>query len=136
MASALATSAPLRMPPEIDQLHRAAHVQIVQRVDGLAQRRQRRNADVLDEHRLRRGRAALHAVDHDHIRAGVHGELDVVERARRADLHVDRLLPVGDFAQLLDLDDQVVGAGPVGMARGRALIDAFRQGAHAAPRAD
>ena len=92
---------------------------------------------MLDEHRLRGGGAALHAVDHDHVGSRVHGELDVVEDARRADLHVDRLLPIGDLAQLLDLDHQIVGAGPVRMARGGALIDPLGQGAHARhPRVD
>ena len=88
------------MPPDTIELHLAAHVQLLERIDRLAHGGERRNADVLDEHRLRRGRAALHAVDDDHVGAGVHGELHVVEHARGADLHVDGLLPVGDLAQL------------------------------------
>ena len=60
----------------------------------------------------------------------LHRELDVVVRAGRADLDVDRLLPVGDLAQLADLDRQVVRPGPVRVAAGRALVDADRQGAH------
>src|SRR3712207_7850123 len=48
-------------------------------------------------------------------------------RARRADLDEDRLLPVGDLAQLVDLDLEVVGPGPVGVARRGALVDALRQ---------
>ena len=47
--------------------------------------------------------------------------------ARRADLHEDRDLPVGRLAQLLDLDDHVVRAEEVRVARRRALVDAGRQ---------
>ena len=101
-----------------------------QRLHRLRDRGQRRDADVLDEHLLGGGGAALHAVDHHDVRAGVHGELDVVVGAGGADLDVDRLLPVGDLAQLVDLDGQVVGAGPVGVPARRALVDALRQGAH------
>src|SRR5262249_8392810 len=57
-------------------------------------------------------------------------ELDIVEDARGADLHVDRDFPVSRLAQLLDLDGQVVGASPVGMATRRALVDAVGQVAH------
>ncbi len=55
---------------------------------------------------------------------------DVVIGPRAADLDVDRLLPVGDLAQLEDLDLEVVRAGPVGMAAGGALVDALGQRAH------
>ena len=63
-----------------DELHLPAHVEILERLDRLAHRRERRDADVLDEHRLRRGGAALHAVDHDHVGAGMNRQLHVVER--------------------------------------------------------
>ncbi len=85
---------------------------------------------MLDEHLLGGGGAALHAVDDHDIGAGVHGQLHVVVGAGGADLDVDRLLPVGDLAQFVDLDGQVVGAGPVRVPAGRALVDALGQGAH------
>ncbi len=85
---------------------------------------------MLDEHVLGRRGAALHAVDDHHIGAGLHGERHVVFRAGGADLHIDRLLPIGDLADLLDLDGEIVGTGPVGMAAGAALIDAHGQVAH------
>src|SRR5205807_357469 len=47
-----------------------------------------------------------------------------------AHLDVDRYLPVGDLAQLADLDGQVVRAGPVGVPAGAALVDSFGQRAH------
>ena len=97
-------------PARDDQLHLAVHAELLERVDGEPHGRQRRDADVLDEDVLRRRRAALHAVDDDHVGAGLDRELDVVVGARRADLDEDRLLPVGDLAQLADLDLEVVRA--------------------------
>ena len=85
---------------------------------------------MLDEDVLGRRGPSLHAVDDDHVRARFHGELHVVVGARGADLDEDRLLPVGDLAQLADLDLEVVGARPVGMPARAALVDAFRQVAH------
>src|SRR5262249_55665233 len=46
------------------------------------------------------------------------------------DLDEHRLLPVGDLAELVDLDLEVVGPGPVRMATRAALVDASRQVAH------
>ena len=106
------------------------HVELLQRLDRLRDRGEDRDPDVLDEHLLGRGGPALHAVEHDHVGARLHRERDVVVRARRADLDEDRLLPVGDLAQLADLDLEVVGPGPVGVPAGRALVDAHRQVAH------
>ena len=54
----------------------------------------------------------------------------VVIDAGRAELQLDRDLPIGGLANLLDLEREIVGPEPVGMARGRALVDARRQRAH------
>ena len=54
-----------------DQLHLAVHAELLQRLHRRPDRCQRRDADVLDR-LLRRRRAALHAVDHDHVGAGLH----------------------------------------------------------------
>ena len=101
--------------------------QVLQRAAGLHDGRQRGDARVVLEDLRGCRRAALHAVHHDHIRAALGGQLDVVEDARRTDLDEDRHLPVGGLAQLLDLDDHVVGAEKVGMAGRTALIDAGRE---------
>jgi hypothetical protein len=74
------------------------HVQLLEGIHGETRRRERRNADVLDEDVLRRGGSALHPVDDDHIGPGLDCQLYVVVSARRADLDEDRLLPVGDLA--------------------------------------
>src|SRR5207249_12260385 len=54
----------------------------------------------------------------------------IVARARGPDFHVDRLLPIGDLAQLLDFDGQIVRPRPVGMAAGAALVDTLGKLAH------
>ena len=55
-----------------DQLHLAMHVELLQGADRGADRCQRGDAAVLDEYVLRGGRAALHAIEHDHVGAGLH----------------------------------------------------------------
>ena len=79
-------------------------------------RRHGRDAGVVHQRVGRGAGAALHAVDHDHVGAGLARQLDVVGHAAGADLDVDRDLPVGRLAQLLDLDLQVVGPDEVGVA--------------------
>ena len=75
-ASALATSAPERMPPETTELHLARAMPIsAQRLGGHAHGRQGGDAGVLDEHVLGGRGAALHAVDHHDVGAGGHGQL-------------------------------------------------------------
>ena len=106
-------------PAGDDQLHLAVQAELLQRLDGERDRRQRRDADVLDEDVLGRRRPALHPVDDDHVGTRLDRELDVVVRARRADLDEDRLLPVGDLAQLVDLDLEVVRSRPVRVAATR-----------------
>ena len=106
------------------------HAEFSERLHCLRNRGQRRDADVFDEHLLGGGGTALHSVDDHDIGAGVYGEFHVVVRAGGANLDVDRLLPVGDLAQFVDLDGQVIGSGPIGVPAGRALVDALGQGAH------
>jgi len=65
------------------------------------------------------------------VGAGLDRQGDVVGDPRGAHLDVDGHLPFGDFAQLVNLDFQIVRPGPVGMAAGAALVDAHRQIAHA-----
>ena len=74
--------------------------------------------------------ATLHAVDIDAVGSGLRRHAHVVIDARRAELELDRDLPVGRFANLVDLEGQVVRAEPVGMAGRRTLVDARRQRAH------
>ena len=110
-----------------DELHHAVQPEILQRGASLAHRGQGRDSGVLLEQVGRGAGAAFHAVDHDDVGAGLGGELDVVVDPAGAELDEDRHLPVGRLAQLLDLDDHVVGADKVRMARRAPLVDAGRQ---------
>ena len=113
------------------QLHAVAvQAQILQRLHGGADASQRGLSDVLDEHVLRRRRAALHAVEHNHVCPSLHRQRGVEVGAGTADLDVNWHLPAGDLPQLKDLDLEVVGTGPVRVAAGRALVDALGQVAH------
>ena len=89
-----------------------------------------RLSHMLDENVLRRGCAALHAVEHNNIRARFHGQCCVKVGPSATDFDVDRNLPASDFAQLQDLDFQIIWAGPVGVTTGRTLVDALGQVAH------
>ena len=71
--------------------------------------------------------APFHAVDDDHVGAGFGGQADVVEDARGPHLDEDRDLVVGRFAELCDLDHEIVGAEEIRMAARRALIDPRRE---------
>ena len=106
------------------------HIQLVECFHRLAHGWQGRNPHVLDEHILGRARAALHPVEHHHVSTSLDRQERVVVGPRRADLDVDRHLPVGDLAQLDYFDRQIVRAGPVGMAAGRALVDVLGQSPH------
>ena len=85
---------------------------------------------MLDENVLGRCGAALHAIEDNHIGACFDAEWHIILRPRRAELAVDRLLPVSDFSNFLDLDGEIVGAGPIGMAAGTALVNALGQLPH------
>ena len=84
IASAFATSAPVRMPPEMMSctlrcMSSSSSASTASRSAGSVG-----NADMLDEHVLRRRRTALHAVEHDDVRARLHRERYVVARPRVA----------------------------------------------------
>ena len=110
-----------------DQLHHAVQPALFKRRPGLADRRQRRNAGVLLQDRRRRSGASFHSVHHDHVRARFGRQLHVVEDTARAHLDEDRDLPVGRFANFLDLDDHVVRPEKIRMPRRAALVDSDRQ---------
>ena len=113
-----------------DQLDSAMHAQVLERAHRRPHACERGQAHIFNKHFLRRCSAALHPVDHHDVRPRLHRERGVIIGTTAADLDVNRLLPICDFAQFLDLDRQIVGAGPIGVARGAALIDAFGQAPH------
>ena len=60
----------------------------------------------------------------------LYGHAHVVIDAGGAELELDRNFVVGGFADFLDLEREIVGAQPVGVTGGRALVDAGRQRPH------
>jgi len=106
------------------------HAEFDQRLHRLRDGGQDRDAYVLDEHVLGGRGAALHAVEDDRVGAGLDRERHVVIGPRSTDLHVDGDPPVGDLAEFLDLDLEVVGARPVGTPACASLVDPGRQVAH------
>ena len=111
----------------IDQRDLALLAELVDRAARLADRRDARHAGVFGRDMRAGARAAFHGVDVDRIRIALHRHADVVIDARRAELQLDRNLVVGGLADFLDLERQIVGPQPVGMAGRRALVDAGGQ---------
>ena len=60
--------------------------------------------------------ATLHPVEDHDVRASLYCQSCVIVGAGGAHLDVDRLFPICDFAELLNLDFKVVGSGPIRMA--------------------
>ena len=112
---------------EVD-LVREAHV--LERAARLRDRRHQRDAGLLGRGVRAGAGAALGAVEVDDVRAALGGHAHVVVHARGAELQLDRDLVVGGLAGLLDLETEVIGAEPVGVARRAALVDPRGQRAH------
>ncbi len=106
------------------------HAQILKRADGLADTGEDGLAHMFDEHVLRGRCAALHPVEHDHIRPRLDRKRGVEIGACATDLDIDRHFPCGDFAQFQQFDFQIVRPGPVRVTASRALVDALGQVAH------
>src|SRR5699024_8236018 len=113
-----------------DEFHLAVHIHFLQSFDGLAHSGQGRDADIFDKNFLRRSSSTLHPVNADDIGAGCDGRFGVVVGPGGCAFHVTWFFPVGDFAQFLNLQGQVVRAGPVWVAACRTLVDALWQGSH------
>src|SRR5699024_328936 len=113
-----------------DEFHLAVHIHFLQSFDGLAHSGQGRNADIFDKDFLGRSSSTLHPVNDDDIGAGGDGQFGVVVGSRGCDFHVNGFFPVGDFAQFLNLQGQVVRTGPVWVTARRALVDTLGQGPH------
>ena len=88
------------------------------------------NAGILGRDMRTGAGAAFHRVDIDEVGSALHRHAHVVIDARGAELQLDRDFPIGRLADLLDLEREIVGSEPIGMARRRALVDAGGQRAH------
>ena len=114
----------------VNQADLAPLAKVVDRLPRLADGGHSRYAGILGG-KVRAGSgAAFHPVDIDRVRVTLHRHAHVVIDPRRAQLELDRDLPVGRLADLLDLERKVVRAQPVGVTRGRALVDPGRKRTH------
>ena len=113
-----------------DQLNFSVHPQILQRFYRRANAGQSGQADMFDKHILRGRCATLHPVNHHNICPRFHSKRCIKIRAGCAYLYVNRYFPLGNLAQFDQLDFKIVGAGPIRVPAGRALIDALWQIAH------
>ena len=114
----------------IDEADLAALAELVDGAPRLADGGDARHAGILGRDMRTGAGAAFHGVDIDGVGPAFHRHAHVVIDARGAELELDRDFPIGRLAHLLDLEREIVGAEPVGMARRRALIDAGGQRAH------
>jgi len=80
---------------------------------------------MLNEHFLCCGRATLHPVKDYDISTGFDRKGNVIIWACATDFDKDRLFPIGDLAQFLNFNFQIIRAGPVRVATGRTLVYAF-----------
>src|SRR2546421_997352 len=114
----------------IDQRYFPGLAHVIEGLAGLADRGDAGDPGLLRGDVRPGAGAALHAVDVNTVRPGLGRHAHVVIHARRAQLELDRDLPVRGFTDLLDLERQVIGTKPVRMARGGALVDARGERAH------
>ena len=87
----------------VDQRNLAPLAEVVDRLARLTDRRHARNARVLGRKMRAGAGAAFHTVDIDRVRIAFHRHPHVVIDAGGAELELDRDLPVGRLADLLDL---------------------------------
>ena len=89
---------------------------IINRLACLTNGRHAGHAGVLGGEVRASARAAFHTVDVDRIRVAFHGHPHVVVNSCRAQLELDRNLPIRGFADLLNFQRQIVRTQPVGVA--------------------
>src|SRR6476646_10828040 len=109
--------------PGVNQTDLAALAKLVDGPARLADSGNSRHAGILGGDMRPRPGAALHCVDIDGVRSALHGHAHVVINARRAELELNRDLPIGRLAHLLNLERKIIGAEPVWMTSRRALIE-------------
>src|SRR6516164_4595777 len=101
IANALATSAPLRMPP--DMINCTFRCWPSSWSASTAWRKAGKVGMPACSINTSWVAPVPPCIKHDDVGPGLDRELDIVARPRRADLDKDRLLPIGGLAQLLDL---------------------------------
>ena len=91
---------------------------------GLTDRRHAGNTGIFGCQMRAGARAAFHAVNIDRIRVAFDRHAHIIIDPRCAQLELDRDLPIGGFADFLNLQRQIVRAQPIRVARRRTLVNA------------
>src|SRR5215204_3919953 len=113
-----------------DEVDLVSEAHVLKRAARLRDRRHQRDAGLLGRGVRAGAGAALGPVEVDDVRAALGGHAHVVVHARGAQLQLDRDLVVGGLSGLLDLEAEVIGAEPVGVAGRASLVDPGGKGAH------
>src|SRR3984957_13781514 len=114
----------------IDQRYLVPLAELVDGAPRLADGGDTGNAGVLGGNMGTGAGAAFHRIDVDRVGTALYSHAHVVIDARRTELKLDRDLVIGGFADLFDLERQIVRSEPVRVPGRRALVDAGRQRAH------
>jgi hypothetical protein len=110
----------------VDERDLAPLAEVIDRAPGLTYRGHAGHTSVF-RRQMRAGTgAAFHAVHVDAVGIAFHGHPHIVVDPCRAELQLDRDLPIRNLADLLNLERQIVRAQPIRMTGGRALVDARR----------
>src|SRR5579863_4820856 len=113
-----------------NQLHHTVHADFAQSSFCLDDGGQCWDAGMIHQDIRRSSRAALGSIQHDDVNARFDRQFYIIGHTRCANFDVNRDFPVGGFSQFFDFGNHIVGACPVGMAHGAALIDAGGQFTH------
>ena len=106
------------------ELNVLAAPDLLQRVDRLDDGGKRRYPDVVDHLGAARAGRALHPVELDEVEAVLDRDLDVVAHPARPELDAHREAVSCRLAHLFNLDEEIVAAEDVGVARRGAQVDA------------
>ena len=118
-----------RVDPVPDPAHQhdldvLAAPDLLERVDRFDDGGKRRHPDVVDHLGAARAGRALHPVELDEVEAVLDRDLDVVAHPACPELDAHGQAVSGRLAHLLDLDEEIVAAEDVGVARREAQVDA------------
>ena len=97
---------------------------LLERVDRFDDGGKRRYPDVVDHLGAARAGRALHPVELDEVEAVLDRDLDVVAHSACPELDAHREAVSGRLAHLFNLDEEIVAAEDVGVARRGAQVDA------------
>jgi hypothetical protein len=112
------------------EVHLVDEAHVLESTSSLGNGRHERDAGLLCGEVRPGSGSTLGAIQEDGVGAALGGHPHVVVDPRGTQLELDRDLVVGCLPDLLDLQGEVVGADPVGVACRGPLVNAGGQGAH------